>query len=966
MKNTCSPTPSLPGRSRLGLACVFTRYGIVGIAGIVLTLTLAGWPCRLPAQTLQHRYSFTSDASDSVGGANGTLIGNANIANGALNLPGGGDSDGPQGYVSLPDGIVSNDTSITVECWLTDNGGLTWAEGWCFGDSAAGPGAPPNNGTAYISLIPHSGEDDFRAAFNLTGGDEVDVIDSAGALPLNTEEYAVVTYDAASATARLYLNGAQVGVAAISTNLAPSAYGDTFNNWIGRDEFGGDPMFAGSIDEMRIWNAAVSPAYIALSALAGPNVVVTNPTPVSVSITVPNTTLIGGQPEPATAIADFAQVTNVVVTSVATNWTSSNPNVLTVNSTGLIAPVGSGSATVSATVSGVTGTSAVITVSPIQTVAYWQFNNPTNLGADSSGLGNTLATASGAPVYSPTGMFGGSLYLNGSSTLTTLSGAFPLYVPVGTSPYSIAVWEKTDVGCPINGGFIGWGDANYDDCNSLRLSDLGGNPDSIDNYWWSNDFYIDDLATNPADGNWHAIVATWDGTTQTIYVDGVNVGTRTPTPPDAQGVGFIVGQTTGDANDFKGWLEDLLIANVSLTPADVAVYQAGNWSAALPAYPEQPTASPGSTTFAGTTVTLSVLVAGIPPYQYQWQKDGTNISWGTEADLVLTNATVSDSGSYDVIVGNASGTNTSPALTVTINPASAPVITTQPKPAATTNYLGSLVTFAATVAGTQPIKLQWQHNGVNLPNATSSSLTLASLQASEAGSYTLLASNLLGVTNSLPAILTVLPPPNPGALNFLTYHNDNTREGANTNEVLLTHANVNVSTFGRLLTYPTDGLIIASPLYVSGLVIPGQGTHNAVFVATENNTIYAFDADSNAGTNGGVLWETNLGQSVSSYDDQFGNRGTGSYYPDITPVVGITGTPVIDLTSGTLYVNVHTATTIGSTTTFYHRIHALNITNGTEQSYSPVVVTNSLPGPGWTAPTGSCLLTRVRRISAPG
>jgi hypothetical protein len=898
---------------------------------------------------LLHRYSFTSDASDSIGDANGTVIGNAYIANGLLNMPGGGNADNPEGYAALPNGIVTNDTSITVECWLTDTAGSIWAETWCFGDSGAGPGAPPTSGTSYISLIPHSGDDDFRAAFNLTGGDEVDVVDSAGPLPLNSEQYAVVTYDAASATARLYLNGVQVGVASISTNQSPAAFGDTFNNWIGRDEFGGDPMFAGSIDELRIWNTAVSPSYVALSAVAGPNVVVTdpNPAPVSVSVTFANTNLIGGQPVQASVYADFLQLSNVLVTSAATNWSSSDPSVLTVSGSGLITPVGNGNATVSATYDGVTGTSTLITVSPIQTVGYWQFNNPANLGADSSGLGNNLTTASGAPTYSSTGKFGGSLYLNGASTMTTLSGAFPLYIPVGASPYTIAVWERTDVGCPIDGGFIGWGNANNDNCNSLRLSDLGDNPDSIDNYWWSNDYYIDNLATNPADGNWHAIVATWDGTTQTIYIDGVNVGSRIPAAaPDVQADGFIVGQTTGDANDFKGWMEDLLIANIAMTPADVAVYQAGDWSAALPAYPEQPTAFPGSTTFAGTTVTLSVLVAGIPPFEYQWQENGTNISWGTGATLVLTNAVVADSGSYDVIVGNASGTNTSPALAVTINPASAPVITTQPEPAATTNYLGSLVTFAAAVEGTQPIRLQWQHNGVNIPNATSSSLTLASLQSSEAGSYTLLAANLLGSTNSLPSILTVLPPPNPGALNFLTYHNDNTRQGANTNEVLLTHANVNAATFGRLLTYPTDGLIIMSPLYVSGLVIPGRGTHNAVFVATENDTIYAFDADSNAGTNGGVLWETNLGPSVSSYDDQFGNRGTGSYYPDITPVVGITGTPVIDLASGTLYVNVHTATTVGSTTTFYHRIHALNITNGTEQAYSPVVVTNAFPGTG--------------------
>src|SRR5579863_4833136 len=94
------------------------------------------WAALADAQTLQHRYSFTTDGSDSVGGANGTLVGNAFVTNNSLRLPGGGTSATPQGYVSLPSGIVSNDSSITVECWVTDTAGSTWAEVWCFGDSA--------------------------------------------------------------------------------------------------------------------------------------------------------------------------------------------------------------------------------------------------------------------------------------------------------------------------------------------------------------------------------------------------------------------------------------------------------------------------------------------------------------------------------------------------------------------------------------------------------------------------------------------------------------------------------------------------------------------------------------------------------------------------------------------------------------------------------------------------------------
>ena len=121
-----------------------------------------------------------------------------------------------------------------------------------------------------------------------------------------------------------------------------------------------------------------------------------------------------------------------------------------------------------------------------------------------------------------------------------------------------------------------------------------------------------------------------------------------------------------------------------------------------------------------------------------------------------------------------------------------------------------------------------------------------------------------------------------------------------------------------------------------------------VIVATEHDTIYAFDADSNTGTNGGLLWKTNLGVSaLCANQSAFGARYCVTCYPDIIPEVGVTGTPVIDPVTGTIYLDVFTREVVtGVSTNFYHRIHALNITNGTERSYSPVVVTASVPGVG--------------------
>ena len=188
-------------------------------------------------------------------------------------------------------------------------------------------------------------------------------------------------------------------------------------------------------------------------------------------------------------------------------------------------------------------------------------------------------------------------------------------------------------------------------------------------------------------------------------------------------------------------------------------------------------------------------------------------------------------------------------------------------------------------------------------------------------------------------------------VNVLTYHNDNSRLGANLNETQLTPANVNSANFGKLFSYTVDGYVFAQPLCVSALSIPGKGTHNVVFVATENNSVYAFDADSNAGANGGLLWQVNLGPSAQT--------GTSSFpFRAIQPEVGITGTPVIDLPSQTLYVDAFTQ----SGKNFAHSIHALSILDGSEKPGSPVVVSVSIHGTGAGSTNGTLGFQAVQEL----
>jgi len=186
-----------------------------------------------------------------------------------------------------------------------------------------------------------------------------------------------------------------------------------------------------------------------------------------------------------------------------------------------------------------------------------------------------------------------------------------------------------------------------------------------------------------------------------------------------------------------------------------------------------------------------------------------------------------------------------------------------------------------------------------------------------------------------------------------TYHNDNARTGANTNEMRLTPANVNTNTFGLLLKYEVDGYVYAQPLYVPGLTIPGHGTRNVVFAATANNSVYAFDADSNAGPDGGLLWHDDLGGGIDVANrHEFGGRYHNNVFQDMLPQVGITGTPVIDRSSRTLYVDAFTRTEGAAGPCFHHKIHALNISDGSERPFSPVEVAVSVPGTGIDSSNG--------------
>ena len=165
-----------------------------------------------------------------------------------------------------------------------------------------------------------------------------------------------------------------------------------------------------------------------------------------------------------------------------------------------------------------------------------------------------------------------------------------------------------------------------------------------------------------------------------------------------------------------------------------------------------------------------------------------------------------------------------------------------------------------------------------------------------------------------------------------TYHYDVNRSGANLSETVLTTSNVSESTFAKLFSRAVDGQILAQPLYLPAVQIPGQGEHNVVYVATEHDSVFAFDADTASAS--APLWQVSLGTSLpASVIDST---------RDLLPEIGITGTPVIDTGSGTLYVVAETYE--NSNAVF--RLHALDVTSGAEKFGGPMVIQGSVPGSG--------------------
>ena len=349
--------------------------------------------------------------------------------------------------------------------------------------------------------------------------------------------------------------------------------------------------------------------------------------------------------------------------------------------------------------------------------------------------------------------------------------------------------------------------------------------------------------------------------------------------------------------------------------------------------------------FTGSvSVSLSGLPAGVTP-----SPSSLTLSPGVAQNLTLTAGTSAKAGTATITLTGTSGSLTHTAtIALTITAAApAPDFSLSVTPASLTLTVGgggqpTSVTANALngFTGNVNLSVSGLSSGVTaspsaprLTPGTAQSLTFTAASNAAAGTPTITLTGTSGTLTHTATLKLTVKAAAAAGVDVTTYHYDNARDGLNAGETTLTPANVNSTAFGKVGLYATDGKVDAAPLYLSGMTINGQ-TRNMLYVVSEHDSVYAFDADS-----GTQLWKISV---LGNNETTSGDHNCGQ----ISPEIGITATPVIDRSYGAHGAIFVVGMTMDSSNNYHHRLHALDLTTGAELSGGPTEIQATYPGTG--------------------
>jgi hypothetical protein len=591
------------------------------------------------AANLTHRYPFSVDASDAVGGSNGQLVGGAAISGGAVVL------NGSSAYVNLPNNLVTGYTAITIEAWVTDNGSGNWARIYDFGNSSGGEDFPIGSSTSGIQsmfLTPRSSSGTLLGNYT-TPSSSQSVEWSGTPLPTGVQQHVVWASDAAAQTAWLYVNGVLVG-SNTDMSLTPAAIGNTTNDWIGRSQWN-DPLFKGSISDFRIYNGALSPLQIAVDFTAGPGQLVTDPGALQSINFQAATTMAPGTTQTPGVTGNFVNVTNVnLLLAAGIVFSSSDPNVVTVSPAGRITAVAAGVATVTASSEDIDGVLTIYVSDPPQTLAH-RYSFTADAGDSEGGANGTLS--GGATIAS------GAVVLNGSSAFVDLpnnlvSNLTSVTFEVWFTDYGSSTWARIyDFGNSSGGEGSQGGGTSY-----MFLAALNSSGGLRGAYNLGSGEQLLDTSSRPAVGVEHHVIWTQDGNAQTakIYLDGTLIQENDSFTFTPAAVGSTVNDWLGRSqyNDpyFYGSIDEFRIYSAALSaPEVVRDYQLGP-NVSPQTGPVTITAQPPNVAVTEQQpATFNVGYVGRRPVTFQWFRNGTPIAGATNSIYQLASPLPADSGS---------------------------------------------------------------------------------------------------------------------------------------------------------------------------------------------------------------------------------------------------------------------------------------------------------------------------------